>query len=209
MTAQVIENNGRREYAVISVAEYEALLDKAEMLDDIKAFDAALVGNDELIPEAVVQRLLAGENKIKVWREHRKLTQTHGGTGRHCPGNCRATANGEASINKSIQTGSLKIWPEPIPSPLDIDQDAGEADCIDLGLSHPGKFLLIMDERAGRAVARGKGLSMVGTAAIIGLAKKQGLIPSARQIFEELHQSDFRISAAVINRVLSGVNENA
>ncbi|PPD17223.1 MAG: transcriptional regulator [Methylomonas sp.] len=76
MTAQFIEKNGQREYAVIPVAEYEALLDKAEMLDDNKAFDAALAGNDELIPEAVVQRLLAGENKIKVWREHRKFTQT-------------------------------------------------------------------------------------------------------------------------------------
>jgi DNA-binding XRE family transcriptional regulator len=75
MKAQFIENNRQREYAVIPVAEYETLLDKAEMLDDIKAYDAALAGDDELIPGAVVNRLLAGENKVKVWREHRGLTQ--------------------------------------------------------------------------------------------------------------------------------------
>lgn len=80
--------------------------------------------------------------------------------------------------------------------------------CINLGLSHVGKLLLIMDERTGLAVAREKGLSLVGTAAIIGLAKKQGLIPSARKIFEVLHQSDFRISAGAINQVLCSVNEN-
>ncbi|NOT11936.1 MAG: helix-turn-helix transcriptional regulator [Methylococcaceae bacterium] len=76
MKAQFIESNGKREYAVIPVADYEDLLDKAEMLDDIKAFDSAIAGDDELIPGAVVNRLLAGENKIKVWREHRGFTQT-------------------------------------------------------------------------------------------------------------------------------------
>jgi len=64
-----------------------------------------------------------------------------------------------------------------------------------------------MDERAGRAVAKEKGLRVIGTAAIIGLAKKQGLIASARAVFETLHNSDFRISAAVINHVLASVNE--
>ena len=64
-----------------------------------------------------------------------------------------------------------------------------------------------MDERAGRAVAKEKGLRVTGTAAIIGLAKKQDLIPSARAAFERLHNSDFRISATVINLILDSVNE--
>jgi len=66
---------------------------------------------------------------------------------------------------------------------------------------------LIMDERAGRAVAKEKGLRVTGTAAIIGLAKKQGLLASAREAFEVLHNADFRISAAVIKLVLDSVNE--
>lgn len=48
---------------------------------------------------------------------------------------------------------------------------------------------------------------MIGTAAMIGIAKKQGLIPSARDAFAAMHQSEFRISAAVIRQVLAGVNE--
>ncbi|WP_411726807.1 DUF3368 domain-containing protein [Methyloglobulus sp.] len=83
----------------------------------------------------------------------------------------------------------------------------GETDCINLGLGHAGKVLLITDERAGRSVAKEKGLNVVGTAAIIGLAKKQGLIPYARKAFEVLHASDFRISSTVINQVLISVNE--
>jgi ABC-type sulfate transport system permease subunit len=56
-------------------------------------------------------------------------------------------------------------------------------------------------------VAKEKGLHVVGTAAIIGQAKKQGLITSARATFEVLHASDFRISAAVINQLLMSANE--
>ena len=64
-----------------------------------------------------------------------------------------------------------------------------------------------MDERAGRAVAKEKNLKVIGTAAIIGLAKKQGLISSAREVFKVLHTSDFRIAPAVINQILTSVGE--
>ena len=117
-------------------------------------------------------------------------------------------APGEQAFAHAIAEGWVTVWPHPIASQLDIDLDAGETDCINIGLSDSDQVLLIMDERAGRAVANEKGLRVIGTAAIIGLAKKQGLIPSARAVFEVLHSSDFRISAAVINQVLASVNES-
>ena len=116
-------------------------------------------------------------------------------------------ARGEQAIAEALAAGWLKVWPETIAPQLEIDLDAGETDCINLGLSHFDRVLMIMDERAGRAVAKEKGLRVIGTAAIIGLAKKQGLIPSARAVFEVLHASDFRISATVINQVLVSLNE--
>lgn len=116
-------------------------------------------------------------------------------------------ARGEKSIAQAIDAGWITVWLEPIETQLEIDLDAGETDCINLALSHADKALLIMDERAGRAVAKEKGLRLTGTAAIIGLAKKQGLIASAREAFEALHNSDFRISAAVINLIFASVNE--
>ncbi len=117
-------------------------------------------------------------------------------------------APGEPAIAHAIAEDWVMVWPHPISAELDIDLDAGETECINIGLTDPDQVLLIMDERAGRAVAQEKGLKVAGTAAILGLAKKQGLIPSARAIFEVLHGSDFRISAAVINQVLVSVNES-
>jgi len=116
-------------------------------------------------------------------------------------------ARGEQAIAHAIAAGWIGVWTEPIAAQLEIDLDAGETDCINLGLSHTGGVLLVMDERAGRAVAKEKGLAVIGTAAIIGLAKQQGLVSSARAVFDILQRSDFRISAAVINQVLVSVNE--
>jgi len=116
-------------------------------------------------------------------------------------------APGEPAIQQALAQNWITVWPEPIEPKLDIDLDMGETDCINIGLASSDQVLLIMDERAGRAVANEKGLRVIGTVAIIGLAKKQGLIPSARSAFEVLHNSDFRISATVINHVLKSVNE--
>ncbi len=117
-------------------------------------------------------------------------------------------APGEQAILDAMAAGWIKIWPDPIVPQLDIELDAGETDCINIALSYPqGQVLLVMDERAGRAVAKEKNLKVIGTAAIIGLAKKQGLISSAREVFKVLHTSDFRIAPAVINQILTSVGE--
>ena len=40
-----------------------------------------------------------------------------------------------------------------------------------------------LDDRAGRLEARSHGLALIGSAAVIGLAKTEGLIPAARPLF--------------------------
>lgn len=78
MNVQTIIKDGQPEYVVLPWAEYQLLL---EALDDrldaaaLTDFAQRLTGGEETVPDAVVARLLAGENPIKVWREHRGLTQ--------------------------------------------------------------------------------------------------------------------------------------
>lgn len=76
MSVQFIEHNGRQEYAVIPVEKYNSLLEKAEMLDDIRAFDKAILSDEESIPADIVARLISGDNKLKVWRTYRGMTQS-------------------------------------------------------------------------------------------------------------------------------------
>lgn len=115
---------------------------------------------------------------------------------------------GEAAIAAAIAEGWLRVS-EVVPSAPDLpDLDEGEAACIRIALSWKQPVLLLMDERAGRAVAEEHGLRVAGTAAVIGMAKTRGLIPSAREVFAQLHRSDFRISAEVIHVVLERVGEH-
>ncbi len=119
-------------------------------------------------------------------------------------------ARGEVEIAAAIKRKSVRVWKKTIASPKVAlpDLDEGETDCIRIALSLAvGNALILMDERAGRAVATERGIRVAGTAAVIGLAKKRRLIDSAKGRFERLHASDFRISAAVIQAVLRDVGE--
>jgi predicted nucleic acid-binding protein len=113
----------------------------------------------------------------------------------------------EARIERAITAGWLRAVQSQSNTPPLPDLDEGEAASIRLALELGGETLLLIDERAGRAVAREFGLQVAGTAAVIGLAKQKGLIASARTVFAELHASDFRIAAAVIQTVLDHCGE--
>ena len=67
------------EMVTISKSEYERLRALEEDFADIQAARAVETriasGDEELIPSAVVDRLLAGEAPLRVWREFRELTQ--------------------------------------------------------------------------------------------------------------------------------------
>ncbi|MEO7838662.1 MAG: helix-turn-helix transcriptional regulator [Anaerolineales bacterium] len=76
---QLIERDGKPEWAILPYDDYLHLLEQAEMLEDIRDYDAAKAelenGEDELIPSEVVFAILDGGNPIKIWREYRGLTQ--------------------------------------------------------------------------------------------------------------------------------------
>ena len=75
MSVQFIENNGVAEYAVIPAADYELLLKKSELLDDVLAFDKAVETDEELLPAEFVTQLISGKSKVKLWRKYRALTR--------------------------------------------------------------------------------------------------------------------------------------
>ena len=60
----------------VPIDVFETLREKAEDYDDQIAYDDAKHNAGEWIPAETAGRIIAGENKIKVWREYRGLTQT-------------------------------------------------------------------------------------------------------------------------------------
>ncbi len=56
--------------------EFEALLERVEALEDALDMQAAVAKRKtrEYLPAELVDRLLAGESPVRIWREHRGLT---------------------------------------------------------------------------------------------------------------------------------------
>jgi DNA-binding XRE family transcriptional regulator len=80
MTKQVIVTPSGERLVVLPEADYEALVEAAEDAEDLAAvarFEERLAkGEEELVPAAMVDRMLSGENPVRVWREYRGLTAT-------------------------------------------------------------------------------------------------------------------------------------
>ncbi len=75
---QVIRTPNGERMVVLPEAAFLRLRDAAEMAEDVAAFDEAkrklAAGEEEFLPSSMVDRILNGENLVRVWREHRGLT---------------------------------------------------------------------------------------------------------------------------------------
>lgn len=76
MSAQFIEIDGRK-MAVLPVVEYERLLEAVDDQADIAAAERAdkrRTAGEEYVPMELVEKLVEGENALRVWRQHRQLS---------------------------------------------------------------------------------------------------------------------------------------
>lgn len=76
MTVQFVEIGGQK-MAMLPLDEYHRLRDAGEDRSDSR--EAALaekrrIEGEEYLPAEMVDKLLAGENALRVWRKHRRLT---------------------------------------------------------------------------------------------------------------------------------------
>ena len=72
----ILDDSGRPAFAVIPWREYERLAAGDEAgLSDEALYDRAGSEGEEAFPVDVADRLLAGENAVRVYRDHRGMTQ--------------------------------------------------------------------------------------------------------------------------------------
>ena len=78
MSVQVLERDGRPAFVVMPIEEYERLLEALEDAHDsalIEQFHSRLLsGEEEALPMSLVDRIMAGENPVRVLRRYRKMT---------------------------------------------------------------------------------------------------------------------------------------
>jgi predicted nucleic acid-binding protein len=84
--------------------------------------------------------------------------------------------------------------------------DIGESSSIAKALEYDDA-LLIIDEAKGRKISKNFNINIIGTIGVIIKAKKQGIIPQARPIIEQLIFSGFRISDEFLDIIFSNLKE--
>jgi len=113
-------------------------------------------------------------------------------------------------------TPSLPVLPpwirvRPLTRPLDsviLRAALGRGETEALGLAQELEAdLVIADDRPARRLAAQLGLSVAGTAGILATAKRAGFIPAVRPLLDQLLSLGFRISPAIIERVLTDADE--
>ena len=78
--------------------------------------------------------------------------------------------------------------------------DPGETSAIALAQALGAGVL--MDDKAGCAVAKQLGIAVIGTAGVLVLAKRRGLLPKVRPLLDALIESGYFSGSNVVNEAL-------
>ncbi len=79
--------------------------------------------------------------------------------------------------------------------------DAGEQEVILLGTAIIDEVLLLIDDKAGRRVAKRLNLSVVGTPGMLLLFKQQGLVEKVMPLLTEIRQRGYWLSDVLMVQV--------
>ena len=90
--------------------------------------------------------------------------------------------------------------------PLLARLDEGEAEAILLARELKAD-VVVLDDRDSRAAAKLLGLRVVGTAGLLVLAKRRGLIKEVRPVLELMRRKGFYLSDKVVREVLAEAGE--
>lgn len=107
-----------------------------------------------------------------------------------------ASRPGSIALSKAKEEGWLST--EDVAESADMTQltellDRGEAEAIVLAQSKDVRLLI--DERKGRAVARTRGVTVIGTGGVLLLAKREHVIDQIAPILGALASHGYRLSA--------------
>jgi predicted nucleic acid-binding protein len=109
---------------------------------------------------------------------------------------------GASAIAKARAAGWLSI--------VESTDDPGERTTIALALhwqAAGAQVLVIVDDRCGRAEARSRRLPLIGTAALLVVAKQQQLIPACAPLMAALREEGYYLSDGLVAAVLAEVDE--
>jgi len=71
----ILKKDGQPAFAILPYDEYQALVSAQNALNEMRDSHAMRIKRRAELPAEMTERLKAGDNPIRVWREHRGLKQ--------------------------------------------------------------------------------------------------------------------------------------
>ena len=106
----------------------------------------------------------------------------------------------EAALNNFMQVVKLQNIDQRIENAV-VDLDHGEKEAVILAASLQEETVLLIDDKAGRKVARHLELSVLGTAGLLLLAKRQGFVENVSALVVEMRRQGYWLSDALVAQV--------
>lgn len=103
----------------------------------------------------------------------------------------------ERALNDFIHIADLMPL-EPATEQATADLDEGEKQAIGLASTIEGHVVLLLDDRAGRQVAKRLNIRTTGLVGLLLLAKEKGLVENVGSLIEELRNNGYWLSDGVI-----------
>jgi predicted nucleic acid-binding protein len=120
---------------------------------------------------------------------------------------CRSDFAESSTIDAALQDQVLQRCVAPASHfELALHVDAGEASAIAAALALGGGVL--MDDKAGRRMARNFGVATIGTVGVLVLAKQKAYIEAVKPLLDQLTSSGYFLGESLIASALVAAGES-
>jgi predicted nucleic acid-binding protein len=117
---------------------------------------------------------------------------------------------GAQAIRTAVESGRIQVRPDIArqdDGPGDELAGLGAGERAAIHMAAALDCPVLMDERLGRQVAKRKGIAVIGSAGLLLVARKRGLIPAVAPILDQWRQSGYFLSASVVKAILERAGE--
>jgi uncharacterized protein len=113
----------------------------------------------------------------------------------------------ESALNHFIHTAQIEGSDQHIVRATS-NLDDGEKEVILLGASLQEDIVLLLDDQTGRRIAKELGFLVLGTAGLLLLAKRQGLVEAVGPLLDEMRHHGYWLSDALIEQIQHQAGEH-
>lgn len=120
----------------------------------------------------------------------------------------RAQAPGAVSLRRAEWLSVRPVGGAALVESLAATLDPGETEAVALAIEEVGRLPLLIDDLAGRRIARSFGLPIVGSAGVLVLAKRAGIIVEVLPILDALLGAGLYLTEPIYGEILNLAGES-